>query len=88
MRSLLRQRRGPTDGHHEQSSPVCRSRTTFHFIAYAKLGVSDCSLNLRFDYLPANLGETTIQVRELERAEKSEPEGSELLGPAAEPTPV
>jgi hypothetical protein len=77
MRSLLRQRRGPTDGHHEQSSPVCRSRTTFHLVAYAKLRVSDGSLNLKFDFLPSNLADTTIQVRTAERAEAAETEGGE-----------
>ena len=29
----------------------------------------DSSLNLRFDYLPANLADTTIQVRPLEKNE-------------------
>lgn len=37
----------------------------------------DGSFNLRFDYLPANLAETTIQVRSVERSEAPEAEGTE-----------
>ena len=45
----------------------------------------DGSLNLRFDYLPAHLSETTIQVREIEKADAAAvPDGGELLeGPSA-----
>ncbi len=48
----------------------------------------DQSLNLRFDYLPANLVDTTIQVRPIEKADNADnagaPEGGELLeGPSA-----
>ena len=62
---------------------MCRSRTTFHFVPYGKQRISDGSLNLRFDYLPANLGETTIQVRSIEKADAEPVEGELIEGPAA-----
>ena len=39
----------------------------------------DGSLNLRFDYLPVNLGVATIQVRPIEPTDKAEPALAETL---------
>jgi len=46
---------------------------------WTRIGVAfqnrDGSWNLRFDYLPARMAETTIQVRELEPKDDDRPQG-------------
>ncbi len=54
---------------------MSRSRRTSHYVLYAKLLVNGVSFNFRFNYLPADLANTTIQLRE-PRAAKGE--GDEL----------
>jgi len=48
---------------------------------WSKIGVAflnkDGSWNLRFDYLPARMGETTIQLREMDPKEASTPQAAQ-----------
>jgi hypothetical protein len=48
---------------------------------WTKIGVaffnSDGSINLKFDYLPADLANTSIQLREMDRKERALPQATE-----------
>jgi hypothetical protein len=44
-----------------------------HNVAYAEHRISDGSWNLRFDYLPSNMADTTIQMRPFDPRSEEQP---------------
>ena len=64
--------RGATDG--EKKDGEKKSWWTKIGVAFVN---SDGSIALKFDYLPADLANTSIQLREMDRKERAQPQATE-----------